>query len=950
MPFSSRKTRGWTRLAAWPLAALAGMLSTAVGGQTADHGAASRNAPTLADAIRFAPAPSRAVMVVWPEAVSLPAGARRPPKGATIEHAAAAFRFELLPVRGISALAPRFRVDVAHAGGSVDPYRNAPPDAAFTLLAAGLDDAQRRALFSQQGLGRDDLSAPVARGLFETLFSADTLTIRRRATPGRPPEPEREIGGISLQQARLRVGACVRMAYHTSGSDAMELAPILGTEAGPRIYETADQRHLVSAQTVDGFAVRRVQPNTAKPGQLDFQAAALRAEVPTQGVKTVGELIARVAAATKLEIYADRRFERRSLVLLGAPRSLRAGDLLEALALCVSGAYRRVVGAVVLTDAVEGLGARRRKIEELEADGDAIRAGPLREARPKLHAAGGMSTAPLGFFGDPLAPTPAQRENEDRASAPTGTISVIHLPFEQLTVPQQQALKRISEALEREHAAHPDAGYPPTVDFERDVDLQIAPSIQLILPDVDGPIDTGLGELVADLFRPLAATPADNRKSAAGGSPSAAVDRPSDPLRRADGGAAAHSQDTPVVAPRSQVQPAAEPAGAQRSSADAGAGSLADRTRGIPRRALLATVTGQDALEATVAAMRRLGLNELWLPVFTGGKAAIRTGAAEATSEPDLLDRALKLTAGTGIVVYPALDLFRWGPEPPRDAEDLTITGGSSVQSAERRLRRALLAGAPADRPSGSALRDVVVSPLAPEPPRELASVAAAAARRAGIGGIVFREACPPGYDVPETVRHVEPEDRFGYTEAARVAFLRLHHADPIDVTQRRTVRVAYDRADTALPGFDDEEIDLALDREWNGFCREANVAALTALWETIARAKPAARGGAARPFVYMRDRRDDGDSGWYGAWSGPGAALPTYRMSFEDGLLTPDSLPVAPADAQARAESPVNLLRVPIGASLDEATILRRSSDVLATLASRRNWEGFVLEMTPTN
>src|SRR5205807_2505594 len=57
----------------------------------------------------------------------------------------------------------------------------------------------------------------------------------------------------------------------------------------------------------------------------------------------------------------------------------------------------------------------------------------------------------------------------------------------------------------------------------------------------------------------------------------------------------------------------------------------------------------------------------------------------------DLLAQALKLTQGIDIAVFPVLDLLTWGGAVPRDADDLTITGHTSVQDSERRFRRSLL-------------------------------------------------------------------------------------------------------------------------------------------------------------------------------------------------------------------------------------------------------------------
>ena len=76
--------------------------------------------------------------------------------------------------------------------------------------------------------------------------------------------------------------------------------------------------------------------------------------------------------------------------------------------------------------------------------------------------------------------------------------------------------------------------------------------------------------------------------------------------------------------------------------------------------------------------MKALGLNQLWLDVFSGGHSHLDKPPGGG---PDILTEALARTKGTGIAVIPALNLLRWGADPPPDACDLTALGETSAQA-----------------------------------------------------------------------------------------------------------------------------------------------------------------------------------------------------------------------------------------------------------------------------
>ncbi|HLJ57791.1 MAG TPA: hypothetical protein VKT77_22330 [Chthonomonadaceae bacterium] len=872
---------------------------------TAVCAAAQAAPPNLAGAIRAAAPPKEIAIAVEAENARPIQGAALAPPGSPLALAVAPFDHRLQSFGAITAIAPANRVTLATTLPQSNPFRDVPPREAFTILAASLTDAQRNAMLSEQGIGVGDLTTDMQRGLFLTLFPTQRIEFFEKSGDPQDTGPG-TLHAVEnpMQNGRLRVGASMRMTAYSVGQDLPGLTPIMRDPGGPKIHDPANQQHIFNAATVDGVRVRWTEPNALKSGQLNFDADVLKRPISLSGLPNVGALIARIAETTGLEIYADRRYEKRSLTILNADRSARAGDLLRALCLCLAGAFRKLGPAYVLTDDVSGVGSRRQRIVNLQADGEAQRAGPLRQAEDFLQDTGAFWKARLGGFGDGMLPSEDQARKEDRDVLGAGMISMIRLPFDQFSPMQKQAIQQYSDGLSRQHDANPNGGIPPGIDFNRPIELNVTVSIQLLIPGVNGAIDTDLGQWVAESFHDMSKfRPQRNRKAHAG-----------------------PAGDGPVPGP-----------------------ALADLSGTIGRRALLCNARNPEQLAAAVAKMKQMGLNELWLPVFTSGEAALPGLRLTAADEEraSLLKSAIDLARGAGIRVFPVVDLFAWGRATRRDLLDLTIIGETSYEDARRRHARSLLLAAADGRDADQEpLRRETISPLAPAAARDLAEVERFVASLPGIAGVIWRETCPEGYDAPDRLQHIEPAGRLGYTEAARLAFLRKEHADPIDVTPTRTMMEMFERADLSLPQFDDYALDGQLDRQWRKACNDANIGFLNGMFEAV-RSAPL---GHSRPEppgfeLLVRERRDNFGSGWYAAWLGPNTPLPTSHMPFEDGNQDPPYNPVD-ADVQAHSQSKVALLRLPVGRSLEEAAVRRQWSGALRGLASNKKWEGFVLEM----
>jgi len=104
-----------------------------------------------------------------------------------------------------------------------------------------------------------------------------------------------------------------------------------------------------------GHRIRVESPNVARESQLSLADRRFDVRVALVDGESVGDLVSRLAAASGIELYADPHYTGMKMVELGRDASAR--DLLKALSLGVTGTYRRVGAAYVLTCDLIGAGA-----------------------------------------------------------------------------------------------------------------------------------------------------------------------------------------------------------------------------------------------------------------------------------------------------------------------------------------------------------------------------------------------------------------------------------------------------------------------------------------------------------------------------------------------------------------------------------------------------------------
>ena len=472
-------------------------------------------------------------------------------------------------------------------------------------------------------------------------------------------------------------------------------------------------------------ALRAEMPNEPKPGDFLWTRHDLERGIALGGIKTVDDLVARLAAGTGLELYADPRYGALPALIAGDLKKPQpAADVMQALALCVCGTWRQVGPAYVLTDDVLGLGTRRAALQE-SVQGWATR---LAEASK---AASGHLAATDWLHALPFVPGDVGAVPPGRMAAfpekPGGSDG--HLSWKDLAPPLRAALKR---GMKRDETVVD--GYNDTVE---EVARRLTP---------DTPVSVTFSLQLAAELPVVGLLPLGDKYEVA--------DAPALPKP-----APAHSVPVPQ-----------------------------------PARGVLCAPKTPDEARAAVALLPKLGFNVLFLDVFTNGRAYFPNPALppETDQAAGVLQAALDAARPLHLPVYAVLDALCWRkdgaaphpkPWPAGCEEDLTVSG----ETADAAFRRQSAAGT---GPSGPEfdfdyLKERRVSqgwasPFDANVRRLVPALVGAVAGTKGLAGLVFQDTAPPGFlgDHAGT----DADEELGHTLPSRLAYLRAHRVDPVDL------------------------------------------------------------------------------------------------------------------------------------------------------------------------
>ena len=289
------------------------------------------------------------------------------PSGYELRLAAPSFNRMLVNCGTVSILAPT-QMTLIEDKPRERPnlYDGLPRELKVKYLMATLTPQQWKTL-GEKGLGASDLTGeqqPVFLSLLPDPFVVKRWTRDANGVVS---------GDSSLVTLAPEERAQVRLRVHRSAQIMAPLQDKPNTYTSPSLPEERpgepngakwerDRGNDDKKTDLFGVNLSSVVPNKSKPSQLDYASPRLNAPVALQGAVTLGDLVARIGEVTHLELYADGRIARLPLLVRG--NRTRSGDALKALALAVTGTFRKVDTAYILTSDLTGIGTRQMRLAE----------------------------------------------------------------------------------------------------------------------------------------------------------------------------------------------------------------------------------------------------------------------------------------------------------------------------------------------------------------------------------------------------------------------------------------------------------------------------------------------------------------------------------------------------------------------------------------------------------
>jgi hypothetical protein len=307
----------------------------------------------------------------------LPGGRMPPPLAAdhserrlTIQDIAEHFRYKEFSVGSLTALAPSRMVTLTPnpAPPRLDVVRDRPD--ALLQLVASLDRSQWTLAGGPHGIGSADLNSRQRKLYLAAL--PKPFQIRRKEVQAAGADDQPTLLPDSRRSSvRLRFSRSLTIVVPYSdgkgGLTLKSLNPSTLEETRPAycLVPSSPPAYLPAKEpdgTLLGVTVRKRVPNRPKPGHLDFNSATLSPFLRLGGATTVQSLIERAAKETGLDLRADRRVATLPVWISDADATARAGDVLKALALSVTGTFRKIGSVYLLTWDTEGIAPRMARI------------------------------------------------------------------------------------------------------------------------------------------------------------------------------------------------------------------------------------------------------------------------------------------------------------------------------------------------------------------------------------------------------------------------------------------------------------------------------------------------------------------------------------------------------------------------------------------------------------
>lgn len=810
---------------------------------------------TLAQALKAAEPPrTETFLVVGSEKIVLPKDAPPLTRQDRAYRIGQKFGCVVHTFHNVIAIAPATMTVLNLHPRALDPYAGAPPSDAFRLLISMLDKAQWKILTGPDGIGLSELSTEAQRQLFVDIFPEKPLLLSPQGSGTWSKDPP-TLSRDKADGARLRVTRQTSFVVSVAG-DQQGFSTIEAPSSSDRTYN-AGYDFFSQQQAVDaiyGDRLRASVPNILKESDLNYDANALAVDVDVTNVKTLGELMMRIGAATRTELYADRRYEKQTLLILG-PRIGNAGDFLKAAALGACGTFRKVGPAYILTNDRMGLGTRQAILSRFLRDTEMARKKAIVDAGDTL--VGAHHVIDLTDTDDSAELSEAQIK---RLSANTDISSTIQLSFSELT-PNQQAI--VQEGV-RNNNDTVKPGFGSMLTMEKPIGLWVSPKVTMTSSKIYGLVT--LDEYVQsyDAMNPSGRSAQRERF---------------------------HDEEAKARLEQETAQKE------QEQDPDIGLTygplprPILDQTLvHFSRRAVIVRPKSAKELDRIIAVMKRIGFNQLWLDVFSAGESHLH-------EHPDILEAAIAKTKGTGVIVIPTVDALDWSADAPEEVRDLTMLGETSLQDAAWNRQNM---SSEFYRYSGwniplTTQKDLWVCPATPFVTNVLTTLLRRLAATPGVAAVALRHMASSGYGPPGGG---EP---LGYTPPLRLAFLRRDHIDPLDFNASQSYGTP--NITQLVPEFQEDASIYDARKDWDAFRFGAQKRFHQELFAALRNDE---RGGIS---MFVCADTPSQWPPWYSLWDDPTTPVPQF--------IRPAGMPVGkepPISQYAHAHWRRNIALLPFG------------------------------------
>jgi len=320
----------------------------------------ARNLAELVESLHWDPAKRGALMVLEPERVAGKEGV----------DGLAAFHRTRTTVTGLSAIIPDSMVIIDDSlQQSPNMYDGLPRPTKVLYLMSTLDSRQWEAI-TGGGLGMSDLTGD-QKGVFTSIlpkpFKYSTYKVGNKYEP-EPLETNLELSDTELQSVRLRLERSLQFMMPIIGQqDSMTPRDTNQDHGKPGDkFIERDSDADFRKQDSFGIKVRQTVPNMQKPSDLDYRATNLNGSIQLNPSERISDMLKRIGQVTGLELHADLRVGDRMMVCYG--RSTPISSALRVIALSVTGTYRKVGPAYILTSDLVGMGARKMKLAAFDSE------------------------------------------------------------------------------------------------------------------------------------------------------------------------------------------------------------------------------------------------------------------------------------------------------------------------------------------------------------------------------------------------------------------------------------------------------------------------------------------------------------------------------------------------------------------------------------------------------